>query len=86
MPYRILSAVLNAAESAGELPPGRILGFDKTLLISLGIQWINIALLTAVLIFILYKPVKKFMADRSERIRGDIASARQNSEDASILW
>ncbi|MCL2816666.1 MAG: F0F1 ATP synthase subunit B, partial [Oscillospiraceae bacterium] len=66
-------------------PAGSILAFDKSLLIRLGIQWINIAILTAVLIFILYQPVRKFMSDRADRIRNDIVSARQSNEDAQKL-
>ena len=67
------------------VPPGSILSFDKGMLIRLGIQWINIAILTFFLIRILYKPVKKFMEDRAERIRGDIDSARKNNEETQKI-
>lgn len=74
-----------AAQAAGGLPEGTILSFDKGLLYSLLIQWLNIAVLTAVLIFILYKPVRKFMAERSERIKGEIEAARRERDEAQEL-
>lgn len=73
-----------AAQSGG-MPAGSILHFDKALLIQLAIQWLNIALLTALLIFILYRPVKKFMADRAARIRSEIESAQAQRQEAQEL-
>jgi F-type H+-transporting ATPase subunit b len=68
-------------QQAGDsMPGGAILEFNKEFLVRSAIQWLNILLLTAVLIFILYKPVKKYMADRSGRIAKDIESARAYNE------
>lgn len=61
---------------------GSILQFDKALLVKLVIQWFNILLLTFVLIRVLYNPVMKFMAERTERIKNDIESARLGSREA----
>jgi len=61
---------------------GSILQFDKALLVKLVIQWFNILLLTFVLIRVLYNPVMKFMAERTERIKNDIESARLGSQEA----
>ena len=67
------------------LPPGTILSFDKTLLINMGIQAINIIILTVFLAFMLYKPVIKFMNKRAERIRGEIEAARGERGEALEL-
>ena len=68
-----------------DMPPGTLVQFDQSLLIKIAIQWFNIILLTALLIFILYKPVKKYMADRAGRIQNDIESARRNNQEAQEL-
>ncbi|MCL1805880.1 MAG: F0F1 ATP synthase subunit B [Clostridiales bacterium] len=64
------------------MPAGSILEFNTAFLIKSGIQWLNIIALTAVLVFLLYKPVKNFMAGRAERIAKDIESARKSNEKA----
>jgi len=75
----------SAVLSVQELPAGSILHFDKELLIQIGIQWFNIILLTLLLVYILYKPVKKFMAGRTRRIQGEIEAARSERERAQEL-
>jgi len=67
------------------MPEGTILHFDKTLLIEIGIYMVNILLLVGVLAFLLYKPVKKFLNQRRGRIEGDLASAKQQLEEAEQL-
>ena len=79
MPNRFF---LSAAES---LPDGNVLAFDAEFLIKLGLQWLNVVVLFVFLTFLLYKPVKNFMAARAERISGDIDSARLSSEKAEAL-
>ena len=64
------------------MPPGSILEFNKAFLLRSAIQWLNIILLTVLLVFLLYKPVKGFMAARASRIARDIESARKNYEKA----
>lgn len=71
--------------AAAAMPPGNILSFDKTLLINMGIQAVNIIILTAILAFFLYKPVVKFMNTRAERIRGEIETARGERGEALEL-
>lgn len=84
MSQTVLNGLFLAVQTQEE-SSGSILSFDKNLLVTIGIQWINILLLTAVLIFILYKPVKKFMAERTERIKNEIAAARGEREEAFEL-
>jgi F-type H+-transporting ATPase subunit b len=68
---------------AGEgLQEGGVLALDFETLMRGAIQWFNVILLAAILIKILYQPVKKFMADRTERIKNDIDSARLNNEQS----
>ena len=70
---------------AAELPPGSILSLDKNLLIKMGIMLFNVALLTVFLVYILYKPVKKFLNDRTLRIKGEIDEAGKIREEAMQL-
>ena len=62
------------------MPPGSILEFNKAFLIRSAIQWFNILLLTALLVYLLYKPIKGFMNGRAARIARDIESARKNND------
>lgn len=78
----ILRGMLLAVQESGEMPAGSILSFDRSLLVHIAIMAFNILVLTAVLIFLLYKPVKKFMSERTERIRHEIEAARAEREEA----
>lgn len=69
--------------SAGELPPGNILALDMTLIIHGLMQGFIILLMILVMANILYNPVKKFMAERADRIKADIESARLSKEQAT---
>jgi len=57
------------------VPEGRVFGLDQQTLISIGIQLVNGVILALALGFILYKPVKKFMHNRTENIQSRIDSA-----------
>ena len=74
-----------AKTTAADLPDGGILSLDKSLIINMIAQMVNVALLTAILIFILYKPVKKFMANRTQRIKQEIESAGEIHKEAEEL-
>ena len=71
--------------AAAELPPGTIIAFDSATLISLGIQLINVAILTVILSYFLYKPVIKFLNSRTERIRNEIDATRNDRNEALEL-
>ena len=79
------SGMLMAASAANELPPGTILEFNKTLLIDIGIMWLNVAILTVILIKLLYNPVKKYMSARTQRIQNEIETARRERDEALDL-
>jgi F-type H+-transporting ATPase subunit b len=67
------------------MPEGGIINFDPALLVHIGIQWFNVILLTVVLVWILYKPAKKFMDDRAAGIRDHMASAHRANDEAREL-
>jgi len=81
---QMLNVVLAAAASS-EMPEGSILQFDKTLIINTCIQIFNIVVLTVILVKFLYKPVKKFLATRSERIQNEIKAASEERQEALEL-
>ncbi|MCL2023759.1 MAG: F0F1 ATP synthase subunit B [Oscillospiraceae bacterium] len=60
----------------------RLFGLDAQMLISAGIQILNALLLTGLLSWLLYNPVKKFMKKRSDNIAYQLENA-QNTEEKS---
>lgn len=70
---------LSVGESGGDLG-GSVMTLDMELLIRAAMQWVNVVILSVIMFFLLYKPVKKFLADRAARINNDIESARFNNE------
>ena len=71
--------------SAGELPPGNILALDMTLIIHGLMLGVIILVMIMVMANILYNPVKRFMAERAERVRADVEAARLSREQASAI-
>lgn len=67
------------------LPYGRVFGLDQQTLIQIGINFFNITLLAVVLSWLLYKPVRGFMAARTRRIASQIEGAAQEAEKAAQL-
>lgn len=64
---------------------GFILGLDADMLKDLAFQLLNTAILCAVLSYLLYKPVKGFLAARRERIEGQINDAEKKLDDAGKM-
>lgn len=62
-----------------------VMNFDKQFLIQLAFQLLNTAVLCFILSKLLYKPVKKFLADRKEKITKQIDSAQAQLADAEKL-
>lgn len=73
------------ASAAQDIPPGSILAFDAELLFGIGLHALNIIALVAVLAFLLYKPVKKFLSERTQRIEAQLAAAQQAQLQADVL-
>ena len=62
-----------------------IFSLDAQLLFGVLIQGISIFILFALLSYLLFDPVKKLLANRKEKIKNDIESAKQDKEDAAKL-
>ena len=74
-----------AAETASELPPGRVFGIDQTTLIQIVANVLNVAVLCAVLAFLLYKPVRNILNKRTNKIQGQLIQAEEELEKAAEL-
>ena len=62
-----------------------ILSFDIDFLKDVAFQLLNTGILCAVLTYLLYKPVKNFLAARRERIEGQITSAETQLKEANEM-
>ena len=67
------------------VPEGRLFGLDQQTLISAAIQLINVVLLAALLTWLLYKPVRRFLLKRAEHIASELARAAADMEKADAL-
>ena len=70
---------------ADELPPPAIFRLDAQTLIDIGVNFFNIAVLAALLGFILYKPIRKALQNRTDRIQGELEHAAKEMADATEL-
>jgi len=66
-------------------PVPRMLMFDQQLLLSWGMQFVNTVFLVFVLYKLLYNPVLTFLAKRTERIAGEMATAKDLMTEAQSL-
>ena len=85
MYYFLLSKTPMLLSAMSEMPPGTILHFDKALLVKTGIQLFNILVLVFILSKVLYKPVKKFMAERTAKIEARFTEAEEDANAAKEL-
>ena len=67
------------------VPEGRLFDLDMQTLFSIGILLFNVCLLAVALTFILYKPVREFMAKRTEKIRAQLSNAADSMFKANEL-
>ena len=67
------------------VPEGRVFALDQQALIGIGIQLFNAALLAAVLSYLLYKPVRKFLQGRTERIGAQMGRIEDEMAKAGEL-
>ena len=71
--------------AASELPPGRVFGMDSQTLVQIIANIINVAILAAILAFLLYRPVRDILNKRTERIQGQLIQAEEELEKATEL-
>ena len=67
------------------VPEGRVFALDQQALIGILIQLLNGIILTVALAYILYKPVKNFMAKRTEKIQSKIEGSDATMAKATQL-
>lgn len=70
--------------AAGDLEP-RVFGLDGNTLVWIISHIINVSILAVIMTKILYKPVRNFMAKRSERILSSLENAANESAKAEEL-
>ena len=63
----------------------RVIGFDQQFLIQVVFQFLNSLICFAILYYLLYKPVLKFMSARREKIENKIKDAERISSEADNL-
>ena len=66
-----------------------LLGFDWDFFMDILFAWVNVAVIIFILSWLLYKPVRKFLSDRRDRIASDIAIAEENlrvSEETRVQY
>jgi len=68
-----------------DLPPGRIIDFDLATVISTLANLVPLLILGLILTKVMYAPVRKFLHDRSERVRSQLEEAREGQIYASEL-
>ena len=66
-------------------PDARLFGLDTQTFIQVGANLFNVALLAAVLSWLLYKPVRNFMRKRADRIQGQLTQAEDEMAKAMEL-
>jgi len=67
------------------VPEGRLFALDSQTVIQIVAAFINVAFLAFVLAKLLYNPVRGFMQARSDRIRADMATAKDEMQIAEAL-
>jgi len=77
--------LLTAAATVAELPPGRVFDIDSQTLIQIVANIVNVAVLAAVLAFLLYRPVRNVLNKRSAKIQGQLLQAEEELEKATDL-
>ena len=80
-----MSGVLILLYSTSELPPSRIIDFDMATVIATVVNLVPLLILGFILTKLLYSPVRKFLSDRTERVRNQLAEARDGRAAAGEL-
>lgn len=71
--------------STQAVPEGRVFGLDAQTLIQIGFQLFNGIVLSVILTYLLYKPVKEFMQKRTNRIQNSRDEAEETMAKATAL-
>jgi len=82
---KVLNEIIILSAGSAELPKGSIISFDSELVKNLLIIWFNVIVLIVILAFILYKPVRRYMDNRSQLISNRLDHARTTRDEADNL-
>ena len=85
MTYTSASFSMTNVSLMAEADQSRIFGLDAQLLFDVLIQGLAVFLLFLFLSYVLIEPVKKVIADRQAKIKGDLDSAAKDKADAAKL-
>jgi F-type H+-transporting ATPase subunit b len=80
--YLDFSILFSATE---ELRPPILFELNADTLSAIGLNLFNVAALAAVLAFVLYKPVRRVLQKRTERVQGELEHAAKEMADATEL-
>ena len=73
------------ASVIAELPPGRVFGVDQQTFVQIIANVVNVAVLAAILAFLLYRPVRNVLNKRTTKIQGQLIQAEEELEKATEL-
>ena len=80
-----LDFLLVLSTAAGALPPDRVFALDAQTFVNVAVNLLNVGILAIVLAKVLYKPVKKFLQKRTDRIQDQFASIEKEMADATDM-
>jgi len=63
----------------------RVFGVDLNFIVQIASNLVNLGLLAALLAFLLYRPVRKALRNRTEKIQGQLAHAEEEMARATEL-
>jgi F-type H+-transporting ATPase subunit b len=81
----MIALILQSLFILTDTPEPWVFMLNSQTLIQVGSHLINVGLLAVILRFLLYKPVSKFMASRSENIAGQLSYAAEEMTKATEL-
>ena len=85
MRERLLYSSTLLAAVSNEVPEGRLFALDGQTFIGVAIQIFNVVVLFAILLKLLYRPVKDMLAKRQERIESQFKEAALREQEAQAL-
>jgi len=66
-------------------PEPRLFGLDTQTFIQVAANLVNVAILAVILVLLLYKPVRKFLRKRTDKIQGQLSQAADEMASAAEL-
>lgn len=85
MHLTFFSAAAQVLASSESLPEGNILHLDSQLIVEIAAMAFSVLVLIIVFAWLAYKPVKKFMQGREQRVSGQLESAEAGVQKAQEL-